>query len=315
MTTHINTAFLSDLLTSRGGFLLTASFFVFLFPVSGNILARIFNILACRIIYQRVSFFYAVLSSVLLNAIIIIPTGLLLWSYHNLCPWEVMYDLTILIFCLEYAGFRSYARRVNAALKQNNLSLARQILHPYVLREVSSLSAMGIAKAATESIPLNFISGWFIPAFWYMTAGPEAAFSATFITILNKAFNPKQPLFCDFGRLNSLLYRAFSLFPVCLLFFILQFGTRAGIATGCAFSSMRSHPYCLTGMIIGYMAGALNVTLGGPRIYEGTKIRYNRIGLKTEPAPVHIILAFKRMRNAVFITLLFIIIGQIAWLL
>ena len=315
MISHINTDFFLQLLQSRGGMLCMTTLAVFMLPLSGNIFVKIFNIIGCRIIYQRVSFYYAVLSSVLLNFLITVPVALLVYAFYNLVPFDILYDVVILLFCLEFAGLRRYSMRVNHALRAGDTASAKTSLHPFVLREVSTLSSMGIAKAAVESLPLNFISGWFIPAFWYMVLGANGAFAATIIVILNKSFSPKQPLFSDFGKFNSLLYRTVSLFPVCFLFMVFLFGRRTNIALNCAFNSVRNHPYWLTGLVIGYIAGVMNITLGGPRIYEGTKIRYNRIGLKTEPAPVHIVLTYKKMRNSVFIALLFIVIGQSAWLL
>lgn len=314
MLNQFNTNFFLQLASSRVGLLVFATLFVFCVPISGNIFAKLFNLISRKFIYQKESSTYSYTSSVLLNLLIFIPIGLLVWSTHNIVH-DLIYELVVLLFALEFASIRKYAKQTSHALRSEHNNYAKQTIHPYVLREVNTLSPMGIAKAASESIPLNFVGGWYVPAFWFLILGADGALFSSLIVILNRAFNPKQTYYEQFGQINSLAYKVISLFPICLMMLSLQFGKRSPVALKYAFSSFASHPYWISGMIIGFMAGVANVSLGGPRIYDGIKYRYQKIGLKTEPAPVHIDLIYKRMRNSILVTLLFLIFAQVAWLI
>lgn len=288
---------------------------VVIFPLSSNVMVKLFHLLGCRVASSSDTPSYGLLSSLLMNSLIFIPLGIFVWSVENLIPYELIYDYVVLLFCLEFSSVKNYILGTSNALRNNNKNLARKILHPFVLRDVSCLSEMGIAKATIESIPLNFLTGWFVPAFWFLVCGARGALLSTFIVILGKAFNLKLPQFKQFGKINSFLYKTVILIPSLFMVLFMNLGSDSIQGSKYATKTAAFHPYPISGFIISFLAGSLNISLGGPRIYEEQKVRFARLGSVTDPAPVHIEKAYRKLRNSVLVSLLFVVIGQFVWCL
>lgn len=296
---------------SRPGIVLAALITAMALPLSANLFCLLFTRLRERVNPGGLHPSTASLYGLIANAVILLPAGALVWSMKNLAPQEQLYDYLLLLFSLEFATVRSCVHEVSFRLRRNDLPQARKAASQLLLRETSKLSSMGTAKAVAESQILHIFQGYYVPVFWYLLLGPEAAFFTALLIIMSHAFSIKLAVNGDFGSLNALLVRLLYLpaAPVMLVFLLLAtFDFRAA---GRSLDHMRSHPVRLTGLLLGFVGEHLDISLGGPRFYQGQKIRYIRFGGKTEPAPVHLDQIWRMLRNSVLLSALCLIAWQV----
>lgn len=304
----------SGLALSRPGIATVALALAATFPLTLNISVKFMTLLVRRVNILGIHPSVASISSVLLNLMTLVPAALLLWCLNVLVPFDCIYDLLILLFCFDLASLRRSALDCAYQLRHGNKEEARNAVRPFVLREVDTLSHMGIAKAATESLPLNILEGIYVPLFWYLLFGPTMAFLSTFAVIMNKAANPKLPGNFYFGRLNVTLARTFCLFPGFLMLAMLGLATSFP-ALKKAWEQRHLHPNVISALVIATLGSYLDISLGGPRIYNGEKIRLANLGGITDPAPVHIEIIWRRVRNSILFLVLFMLLIRIIFLL
>lgn len=298
---------LINLTSSRPGIAAITLLIAAIFPLTFNITIKVMTLFGLRVNILGIHPTTAYISSVLLNLMIILPLGVLLWCMYNLVPFDFLYDSIILIFCFDYSSLRHYAKEVSYQLRNGNNKEAKNALHPFVLREVDKLSSMGLAKATTESLPLNFLVGVYVPLFWYLLAGPTTAFFASILMMLNKAFNPKLPRNNYFGKLNYSLASIITFVPGIIMILMLQIVCPSS-SIKLALTQKNYHPNKISAIIIALIGFNLGISLGGPRIYNGQKIRYAHIGGNTDPAPVHIDITYRRIRNSILLLALLILL-------
>jgi adenosylcobinamide-phosphate synthase len=287
---------------SRPGVVCTVTLLAMMIPVSSNICCLLFTRIADRLNSGDLHPATAGMFSILANLVIFLPLLALLWCMNNLLPHEIIYDYLLMLFCIEYSSVRSSVTDVSFQLRKEQLKKARRAAGFLLLRSTDTLSEMGVAKAVCESVVLHFLHGFFVPVFWYLLLGPTAAFISVLLVILSRAFSIKLRKNEYFGRVNSVLAKTVSAIPALVMYAMLFFVTLNFNAFGRAVTHMRFHPCRLSGLLIGFTAEHLNISLGGPRIYQDEKIRYNRIGGKTDPAPVHVDRSYRMSRNSVLLS-------------
>ncbi len=305
---------ISGLALSRPGLATIALIIAAVIPLTLNITLKIMTLFVRRVNILGIHPSVASVSSVLLNLMVAIPLALLLWSFNVLTPFDCIYDLVILLFCLDFASLRRSALDVAYQLRNNAKDEARNAIRPFVLREVDSLSSMGLAKATVESLPLNFLEGVYVPLFWYIIAGPTVAFFATLIVAMNKASNPKLATNVYFGKLDAYLAKIVCILPGLVMILMLGL-TTSFTALKRAWEQKHLHPNPISGILIAMVGCFLEISLGGPRIYNGQKVRFANIGGNTDPAPVHIEIVYQKIRNSILLIVLLMLVVRTLFLL
>ncbi len=289
---------------SKPAMVLFAWLFVMIIPASVNLCCLLFTRLSAMVHNGSEHPSTATLFGILANLIIFIPISVVVGCMYYLTRdegfflMERIYEYMILIFCLEYASLRSSILDVSFRLRSNDLTQARSGAQSILLRETDKMSQMGLAKAITETAPLHFLQGFFVPVFWYLLLGAEAALASTLLIIISRAFSVKLETNQYFGQFNATLCKLVCAIPALVMSLMLLITTFDFKALSRSIDTMKFHPSRLSGLLIAFTAFHLNVSLGGPRIYQGMKIRYNRIGGTTDPAPVHIDRGYRMCRNA-----------------
>ncbi len=287
--------------SSRPGIVCTATLLAMAVPVSANICCLLFTRMSDRVNSGDLHPSTAGMFSILANMMIFLPLACLLWSANNLLPHDLIYDYLLMIFCIEYSSISSPIKDISFQLRRQQLKRARKAASEILLRNTEKMSEMGIAKAVCESTVLRFMHGYFVPVLWYLALGPTAAFTASLLIILARAFSVKLRKNEYFGRINSVLAMTVSALPAVIMSLVMLVLTLDLKSYSRAFTHMHFHPNRMSGLLIGFTAEHFNISLGGPRIYQDEKIRYNRIGGNTDPAPVHIDKTYRLSRNSVLL--------------
>ncbi|MBL0443818.1 cobalamin biosynthesis protein [Aeromonas veronii] len=210
-----------------------------------------------------------------------VPCAAGLWSLRNLALSEPLFDLLFLLLMLESRPLRELARATHSLATQETLPLARLQAAPWLKRETGKLSAMGIAKAVSESCALRLVGQWAGPLLGYALAGVQGALLWRLTQLMSQGWSIKDPAFGYFGRAASALYQGLCA-PAILLLALPLALTRLRQLGGKLRLALR-WPYPAMGTLLGLLAQSTGSRLGGPRYYQGQLVRLPVLGDGSEP--------------------------------
>ncbi|MEB8287279.1 cobalamin biosynthesis protein [Aeromonas veronii] len=210
-----------------------------------------------------------------------VPCAAGLWSLRNLALSEPLFDLLFLLLMIESRPLRELANATRSLAMQETLPLARLQSAPWLKRETDKLSAMGIAKAVTESCALRLVGQWAGPLLGYALAGVQGALLWRLTQLMSQGWSMKDPAFSYFGRAASALYQGLNA-PTILLLGLPLLLPRIRQATQ-LLRSGAIWPYPAIGMLLTLLADKRRIRLGGPRYYQGTLQRWPVLGSGNDP--------------------------------
>lgn len=210
--------------------------------------------------------------------------------------FDTIVALVVMILVLDLKFPQDRAVLVYRALHEGFKEKAKGLLSTMVLRETDKLSEMGIAKACAESAILRIFSGWFAVMIWFLIAGIEGAVMMQTLNILSRSFNYKLRGNYHFGKFVFIAQQVMLAIPAVVLMFILFCSKNPVAHIVGAKEGMSSYPAAISGMVLGAVGASLNLTLGGPRYYQGTILRLPNIGGSNAPTQQSIIYAMRKIR-------------------
>lgn len=171
-----------------------------------------------------------------------------------------------------------HVARVAIALEQKNIDGGREAVSHIVGRDTATLDEAGVARAAIESLAENFSDGVVAPALWMVIAGLPGAAAYKAINTADSMIGHRTPRHRDFGKAAARLDDLVNL-PASRLSALLIVGAAAmmrGASPGAAWRAVgRDAPHHRSpnaGYPEAAMAGALGLTLAGPRHYGGVEV-------------------------------------------
>jgi adenosylcobinamide-phosphate synthase len=145
-------------------------------------------------------------------------------------------------------------------------------------RDTQALDEAGIARAAIESLAENFSDGVVAPAFWLAAAGLAGGVVYKAINTADSMIGHRTPRHAAFGRAAARLDDLVNL-PASRLSGLLLVAAAAmtsGASPAGAWRTLRRDAPRHRSPNAGYpeaaMAGALGLTLAGPRVYGGIEV-------------------------------------------
>lgn len=210
-----------------------------------------------------------------------VPCAAGLWSLRNLALSEPIFDLLFLLLMIESRPLRELAHATRSLATQETLPLARLQATPWLKRETSKLSTMGLAKAVTESCALRLVGQWAGPLLGFALAGVQGALLWRLVQLMSQGWSMKDPAFGYFGRATSALYQGLNA-PTILLLGLPLLLPRLKQATQ-LLRSGAIWPYPTIGMLLTLLADKCRILLGGPRYYQGTLQRWPILGSGDDP--------------------------------
>ena len=207
---------------------------------------------------------------------------------------------------------------VAAALEKEGLEAGRLAVARIVGRDTAVLDEAGVARAAIESLAENFSDGVVAPVLWLAIAGLPGAALYKAINTADSMIGHRTARYQAFGwsaaRLDDLVNVPASRLAALLL--VAAAALRAKSAASAAWRAMRRDAAKHRSPNAGYpeaaMAGALGLSLAGPRIYGGLRIEDTAMGDGRREAHVGDIrraLALYRCADALFLALVAILAG------
>ncbi len=191
------------------------------------------------------------------------------------------------VFASSLLAQRSLAEHVRAvadALEKGGLGAGRDAVSLIVGRDKNTLDEAGVGRAAIESLAENFSDGVVAPLFWLTLAGlPGAALYKT-INTADSMIGHKSDRYLAFGwaaaRIDDLAnLPASRLAALWLVLAALVTPKGSALAAVQAVRrDARHHRSPNAGWPEAAMAGALDLRLGGPRVYAGATVEDHWMG-------------------------------------
>jgi adenosylcobinamide-phosphate synthase len=178
---------------------------------------------------------------------------------------------------LAQRSLAQHVRAVAGALERHGLDAGRDAVAKIVGRNPAHLDEAGVARAAIESLAENFADGIVAPAFWLAVAGLPGAACYKATNTADSMIGHRTRRYTAFGwaaaRLDDLVNLPASRLSA-LLLILAAAAARASPkdAVRAVLRDARHHRSPNAGWPEAAMAGALGLSLAGPRIYGETQV-------------------------------------------
>jgi adenosylcobinamide-phosphate synthase len=202
---------------------------------------------------------------------------------------------------------------VAGALEKDGIASGRNAVSHIVGRDTEGLEAAGIARAAIESLAENFSDAIVAPVIWMVIGGLPGAVLYKAINTADSMIGHRTPRHAAFGwaaaRLDDLVNLPASRLSALLL--VAAAALSNGAAAGAAWRAVRRDAPHHRSPNAGYpeaaLAGALGLSLAGPRAYAGVRVEDAMMGdgrRNANAADIRRALALYRTADAILIALL-----------
>mgnify|MGYP001175460597 CR=1 FL=1 len=195
-----------------------------------------------------------------------------------------VFEVAIVAILIAQKSLSDHVGAVGAALRAGGLPAGREAVSMIVGRDPEGLDRPAVLRAAIESLAENFSDGVVAPAFWYAVGGLPGLLAYKMINTADSMIGHLSPRHRDFGRaaakLDDLANWPAARLSAALVAggALIVSGTKAGrAAAGAALRDAGLHRSPNAGWPEAAMAGALGLSLGGPRSYGGAAVSAPRL--------------------------------------
>lgn len=247
------------------------------------------------------------IAGLIATLITIAPIVAILWLFEGLIQVSWLWHALLLYFSLGSFGAISKAKSVAKHIQQQDKQSAREQLANWVLRDVNTLSPLGLHKASIEMLTLRYLQQQFTIAFYFLLLGPYFSFTLRMICELHYNWNSKLKTFRAFGYLPKACFRLFLWLPERIYFLMAIFLNATKPVH--KFISYSSQFLFKSGskLTLSMMACSLGVKLGGVAMYQGEKVRhdvFNPAGKQPEHTDVLMVTKQIRLHQILSLVLL-----------
>lgn len=234
------------------------------------------------------------------------------WQLLRL-PFGVVPVAVLASALIAQRSLHRYVANVASALERQDLDAGRKAVSHIVGRDTAQLDRAGTARAAIESLAENFSDGIVAPVFWLVVAGLPGAALYKAINTADSMIGHRTPRYADFGwsaaRLDDLVNLPAARFAALLLILasVLWNDASAGAAWRAVLRDAARHRSPNAGYPEAAMAGALGLSLAGPRFYAGIRVEDAFMGdgrREAEAKDIRRALALYRCADAILLALL-----------
>ena len=191
---------------------------------------------------------------------------------------HVVEALLVAVF-LAQKSLADHVRAVADGLRSGGIEGGRKAVSMIVGRNPATLDEPAVCRAAIESLAENFSDGVVAPALWYAVFGLPGLLAYKMLNTADSMIGHKNSKYIDFGRASARLDDLAN-WPAARLSAgliaagaWLRRGRRAArMAIGTAFRDSGLHRSPNSGWPEAAMAGALGISLAGPRVYGGARV-------------------------------------------
>jgi adenosylcobinamide-phosphate synthase len=198
----------------------------------------------------------------------------------RLCSLRPVGAVILVLAASTMLAQRSLAEHVRAvadALERHGLDAGRDAVAKIVGRNPAHLDQAGVSRAAIESLAENFADGVVAPAFWLAVTGLAGAACYKAANTADSTIGHRTQRYAAFGwaaaRLDDVVnLPASRLSALLLILAAIAAGASPRGAIRAVLRDARHHRSPNAGWPEAAMAGALGLSLAGPRVYGHTEV-------------------------------------------
>ncbi len=217
---------------------------------------------------------------VALVVLIAVPAGIAfaLETLFSLSPLGIVAAALLGSALLAQRSLASHVKAVADALDRGGLQAGRRAVSQIVGRDPERLDEAGVSRAAIESLAENFSDGVVAPAFWLGIGGLAGGVAYKAANTADSMIGHRTPRHEAFGwaaaRFDDLINLPASRLTALLLVIAAMFvpGASAANAWRAVWRDASNHRSPNAGWPEAAMAGALGLSLAGPRVYGGVMV-------------------------------------------
>jgi adenosylcobinamide-phosphate synthase len=215
------------------------------------------------------------LAALLILLVVSILAGVLIQGGFALVPYGVIGTAILASSLFAQRSLHSHVAEVAAALETGGLEAGRKAVSMIVGRDPEKLDEAGVSRAAIESLAENFSDAIVAPAFWMAVGGLPGAIAYKAVNTADSMIGHKSERHRDFGwasaRFDDLVNWPASRLSALLLVTAALVLPRASPrnAWRAVRRDAKGHRSPNAGWPEAAMAGALGLSIAGPRYYHG----------------------------------------------
>ncbi|HEX3952384.1 MAG TPA: adenosylcobinamide-phosphate synthase CbiB [Stellaceae bacterium] len=204
------------------------------------------------------------------------------WLLHWACRQSIsgaVIEAWLIGVMVAQRSLYQHVLAVGRALDRHGLEAGREAVSRIVGRDPMMLDRFAVARAAIESLAENFSDGVVAPVFWYLLAGLPGLFAYKMANTLDSMIGHRTLRYRAFGWAAARFDDLLNLLPApCSGILLVAATIFAGVMMpGQALAVMlrdgRKHRSPNAGWPEAAMAGALGISLAGPRHYHEELVR------------------------------------------
>jgi adenosylcobinamide-phosphate synthase len=259
----------------------------------------------------------AILIVIVIVGIVAVTAQYLLFRLPFVGPFAVAFVASSLI---AQRSLHEHVANVASALEEGGVAAGRLAVSHIVGRDTATLDEAGVARAAIESLAENFSDGVVAPVSWMAIAGPPGAALYKAINTADSMIGHHSERYEHFGwaaaKLDDLINLPASRLSALLIIAAAAFrkDTSPADAWHIVWLDASRHRSPNAGYPEAAMAGALGLSLAGPRVYDGVRVEDATMGSgrwDANAADIRRALALYRRADAI----LFMLVAALAALI
>ena len=188
-------------------------------------------------------------------------------------PFSAIWNILIVAILLSHKSLTEHVTAVSLGL-QKNLSQGRTAVAMIVGRDTANLAETDIARSAIESAAENFSDGIIAPLFWFLIGGLPGILIYKFVNTSDSMIGYKNIQYNQFGWAAARLDDLLNWIPARLSGLLICIVHQNNSALNIMWRDARLHRSPNAGWPESAMAGVLDVSISGPRSYEGVIKNY-----------------------------------------
>ncbi|MBW3697113.1 cobalamin biosynthesis family protein [Vibrio sp. T187] len=234
------------------------------------------------------SYSQSLLSGTLASLLMCLPALAVLWALKPLVWQPQLFELGLLLLAIDWRNNEKLANQLIKALGNEDKKLARRLLSPVVNRQTETLSILGLGKAGAETIIMGYGRNVICVLFWYGIGGGIAALMYRLVAELARAWSPSRSEFSPFGIAVIRIVAVLDFIPLRLFALMIVFGTKATHTFQNMLQQSKSWPLPGPAWLITAAGHKLELSLGGPAIYNDKKAIRAKLGGRIAPSALHL---------------------------
>ncbi len=233
------------------------------------------------------SYSQSILSGSLAWLLMIMPMVAVIFALKPLVWQPQLFELAFLLLAIDWRNTDKFSAQFVAALAREDKEQAKMLLKPVVNRSTESLSLLGLGKAGTETLIMSYGRNVFGVLFWYGIGGGIAAFVYRMAVELARAWSPSRVHFSPFGIPAIRIVALLDFIPLRLLALMVAIGNKSRAVMTLIKQQAASWPLPGPSWLLVSVGAKLELSLGGPAIYDGKKSVRAKLGGRIAPSALH----------------------------